>query len=77
MPRVQVHMISTSRAPNTSGIHAPCGIFSRLEEMKVRSIATSGTSTARVADQRHFHMKRTITKASRVSTSIEPVTAMP
>ncbi len=76
-PRVQVHMTMTRAAPSTSGSQAPSGIFSRFDEMKVMSTRPSGTTRAAVCRAFHFHSRGITTAASRVSTNIAPVTAMP
>jgi hypothetical protein len=70
-------MVITRTKPNASGSQAPSGIFSRLEEMNTRSTTARGATSSSVRARLHFHIIRRTTKASRVSTNIEPVTAMP
>ncbi len=76
-PWVQVHISITRPAPSISGSHAPSGIFSRFEDMNTTSRIPSGTRSAAAASQLHFQIRRTTTTASRVSTNIAPVTAIP
>ncbi len=76
-PLFQVHITTTMAKPNANGTQAPSGILSALAEKNVRSTAPRGMTRPRVCSRLHFHSRRTTTAASRVSTNIEPVTAMP
>ena len=77
LPWVQVHINVTRPSPSSRGSQAPSGIFSRFDEMNTRSMRPRGSSRAVVPSQFHFQNRRTMITASRVSTNMAPVTAMP
>ena len=77
VPRFQVHMITTSSAPMTRGSQAPWGSLSMFEEIKTMSSRPKPTAASVAIQRGFFHRYRMITKNSRVSTNMEPVTAIP